>query len=194
MHRGKWLKLCVSADTTTGSFPLFIRYSATYEISFISTHICHLWTNQLLNMWHLFNGGWKAKLETTSAQLHLQDCKPEYFLNSPNAFLIYIFFIVQGMYNATTRQIETELLPCLRYYGMKFYAYNPLAGMSCPPSVVDLPATTSYNSYTLRTFMFLPMFLNCSIIDDLQCHLEVKLVICPILFCPLGILNNMFTH
>lgn len=34
----------------------------------------------------------------------------------------------QGMYNATTRQVETELLPCLRYYGMKFYAYNPLAG------------------------------------------------------------------
>ncbi|XP_007549611.1 aflatoxin B1 aldehyde reductase member 4-like [Poecilia formosa] len=36
--------------------------------------------------------------------------------------------VYQGMYNATTRQVETELLPCLRYYGMKFYAYNPLAG------------------------------------------------------------------
>ncbi|TWW61942.1 aflatoxin B1 aldehyde reductase member 3 [Takifugu flavidus] len=36
--------------------------------------------------------------------------------------------VFQGMYNATTRQVETELLPCLRYYGMKFYAYNPLAG------------------------------------------------------------------
>lgn len=34
----------------------------------------------------------------------------------------------QGMYNATTRQVETELLPCLRYHGMRFYAYNPLAG------------------------------------------------------------------
>uniref|UniRef100_A0A8C3T3B7 NADP-dependent oxidoreductase domain-containing protein n=1 Tax=Chelydra serpentina TaxID=8475 RepID=A0A8C3T3B7_CHESE len=33
-----------------------------------------------------------------------------------------------GMYNATTRQVETELLPCLRRYGMRFYAYNPLAG------------------------------------------------------------------
>lgn len=32
------------------------------------------------------------------------------------------------MYNATTRQVETELLPCLRNYGIKFYAYNPLAG------------------------------------------------------------------
>ncbi|XP_029007999.1 aflatoxin B1 aldehyde reductase member 3 [Betta splendens] len=36
--------------------------------------------------------------------------------------------VYQGMYNATTRQVEKELLPCLRYYGIKFYAYNPLAG------------------------------------------------------------------
>lgn len=36
--------------------------------------------------------------------------------------------VYQGMYNATTRQVETELIPCLRYYGMRFYAYNPLAG------------------------------------------------------------------
>uniref|UniRef100_A0A8D0CVL3 Aldo-keto reductase family 7, member A3 (aflatoxin aldehyde reductase) n=1 Tax=Sander lucioperca TaxID=283035 RepID=A0A8D0CVL3_SANLU len=36
--------------------------------------------------------------------------------------------VYQGMYNAITRQVETELLPCLRYYGMRFYAYNPLAG------------------------------------------------------------------
>nr|XP_013801522.1 PREDICTED: aflatoxin B1 aldehyde reductase member 2 [Apteryx mantelli mantelli] len=36
--------------------------------------------------------------------------------------------VYQGMYNATTRQVETELFPCLRYYGLRFYAYNPLAG------------------------------------------------------------------
>ncbi|NP_001133222.1 aflatoxin B1 aldehyde reductase member 3 [Salmo salar] len=36
--------------------------------------------------------------------------------------------VYQGMYNATTRQVETELLPCLRYYSIRFYAYNPLAG------------------------------------------------------------------
>ncbi|XP_048417734.1 aflatoxin B1 aldehyde reductase member 3 isoform X1 [Stegostoma tigrinum] len=36
--------------------------------------------------------------------------------------------IYQGMYNATTRQVETELLPCLRHFGMRFYGYNPLAG------------------------------------------------------------------
>ncbi|XP_069774833.1 aflatoxin B1 aldehyde reductase member 3 isoform X2 [Narcine bancroftii] len=36
--------------------------------------------------------------------------------------------IYQGMYNATTRQVEVELLPCLRHLGIRFYAYNPLAG------------------------------------------------------------------
>ncbi|XP_061251114.1 aflatoxin B1 aldehyde reductase member 2-like isoform X2 [Bos javanicus] len=35
---------------------------------------------------------------------------------------------LSGMYNATTRQVETELLPCLRHFGLRFYAYNPLAG------------------------------------------------------------------
>lgn len=32
------------------------------------------------------------------------------------------------MYNATTRQVEAELFPCLRHFGLRFYAYNPLAG------------------------------------------------------------------
>ncbi|XP_012692277.1 aflatoxin B1 aldehyde reductase member 3 [Clupea harengus] len=36
--------------------------------------------------------------------------------------------VYQGMYNSTTRQVETELLPCLRNFHMRFYAYNPLAG------------------------------------------------------------------
>lgn len=36
--------------------------------------------------------------------------------------------IYQGMYNAITRQIETELLPALQKCHIQFYAYNPLAG------------------------------------------------------------------
>lgn len=36
--------------------------------------------------------------------------------------------VYQGMYNALTRDVERELFPCLRNYGMAFYAYNPLAG------------------------------------------------------------------
>lgn len=36
--------------------------------------------------------------------------------------------VYQGMYNALTRDVERELIPCLRNYGIEFYAYNPLAG------------------------------------------------------------------
>ncbi|KAF2030339.1 Aldo/keto reductase [Setomelanomma holmii] len=36
--------------------------------------------------------------------------------------------VYQGIYNAIHRTIESELLPCLRNYGIAFYAYNPLAG------------------------------------------------------------------
>ncbi|KAI9709273.1 MAG: hypothetical protein M1820_003393 [Bogoriella megaspora] len=36
--------------------------------------------------------------------------------------------IYQGMYNAITRSIESELLVCLKKYGIEFVAYNPIAG------------------------------------------------------------------
>jgi aflatoxin B1 aldehyde reductase len=34
----------------------------------------------------------------------------------------------QGMYNAITRAVEPELFKCLGNYGIRFHAYNPLAG------------------------------------------------------------------
>ena len=36
--------------------------------------------------------------------------------------------IYQGMYNAITRSVETELLPFLKAESIRFYAFNPLAG------------------------------------------------------------------
>ena len=36
--------------------------------------------------------------------------------------------VYQGVYNSLHRTVEAELFPCLRHYGMSFYAYNPLAG------------------------------------------------------------------
>ena len=36
--------------------------------------------------------------------------------------------VYQGMYNAVTRAVESELFPCLRRLHIAFYAYNPLAG------------------------------------------------------------------
>ncbi|EKG10894.1 Aldo/keto reductase [Macrophomina phaseolina MS6] len=36
--------------------------------------------------------------------------------------------VYQGLYNAFHRVVEAELIPCLRYYGMALYVFNPLAG------------------------------------------------------------------
>jgi len=36
--------------------------------------------------------------------------------------------VYQGVYNAVHRAVEPELMPCLRKFGIAFYAYNPLAG------------------------------------------------------------------
>ncbi|EIN07557.1 Aldo/keto reductase [Punctularia strigosozonata HHB-11173 SS5] len=36
--------------------------------------------------------------------------------------------VYQGIYNAVQRNIEPELIPCLRKYGISFYAFNALGG------------------------------------------------------------------
>ena len=36
--------------------------------------------------------------------------------------------VYQGMYSVVTRQVEEELIPCLRHHGIAFYAYSPLGG------------------------------------------------------------------
>ncbi len=36
--------------------------------------------------------------------------------------------VYQGRYNALSRNVEPELIPALRKFNMRFYAYNPLAG------------------------------------------------------------------
>jgi aflatoxin B1 aldehyde reductase len=35
--------------------------------------------------------------------------------------------VYQGLYNAIQRNVEAELFPCLRHFGIRFYAYSPLA-------------------------------------------------------------------
>ncbi|KAM3155255.1 Aldo-keto reductase [Botrytis cinerea] len=36
--------------------------------------------------------------------------------------------VYQGLYNAFNRSVEAELIPCLRFYNMSLYAFQPLAG------------------------------------------------------------------
>ncbi|MCP4336072.1 MAG: aldo/keto reductase, partial [Gammaproteobacteria bacterium] len=56
--------------------------------------------------------------------------------------------VYQGMYNALTRDVERELFPCLRNYGIRFNAYNPLAGGMLTGkhlSVDDIPDSGRFN-------------------------------------------------
>ena len=56
--------------------------------------------------------------------------------------------VYQGMYNALTRDVERELFPCLRNYGMRFNAYNPLAGGMLTGkhlSMDDIPDSGRFN-------------------------------------------------
>lgn len=36
--------------------------------------------------------------------------------------------VYQGLYNGVSRKTENELFPCLERFGIRFYAFNPLAG------------------------------------------------------------------
>jgi aflatoxin B1 aldehyde reductase len=58
--------------------------------------------------------------------------------------------VYQGMYNALTRDIERELLPCLANYDMAFYVYNPLAGgllSGKHQSLAELPESGRFASF-----------------------------------------------
>ncbi|EFE29535.1 aryl-alcohol dehydrogenase Aad14, putative [Trichophyton benhamiae CBS 112371] len=56
--------------------------------------------------------------------------------------------IYQGMYNAITRSIEAELIPCCKRYGMDIVVYNPLAGgiLSGKYKTADVPADGRYSN------------------------------------------------
>jgi len=49
-----------------------------------------------------------------------------YYICKQNGYVLPTVY--QGMYNPLTRDVEPELFPTLRRCGMRFYAYNPLAG------------------------------------------------------------------
>ncbi|KAL8933563.1 MAG: hypothetical protein Q9216_006308 [Gyalolechia sp. 2 TL-2023] len=55
--------------------------------------------------------------------------------------------IYQGMYNAITRSLEQELIPCCRRYGIDIVIYNPLAGglFSGKIKSAEVPAEGRYS-------------------------------------------------
>jgi len=60
--------------------------------------------------------------------------------------------VYQGMYNAITRDVERELLPALKCLGIRFYAYNPLAGGFLSGKhrfIIDLPSEGRFGENSL---------------------------------------------
>ena len=58
--------------------------------------------------------------------------------------------LYQGMYNALSRKVEAELFPALRKLGMRFYAYNPLAGGLFSGKYSDYNSTPEPGRFTFR--------------------------------------------
>jgi len=49
-----------------------------------------------------------------------------YYICKANNYVLPTVY--QGRYNAITRKVESELFPALKKFGIRFYAFNPLAG------------------------------------------------------------------
>ena len=61
--------------------------------------------------------------------------------------------VYQAMYNAITRAMETELVPCCRKYGLDIVVYNPLAGgiFSGKYKTKDIPSEGRYSDAAAAT-------------------------------------------
>jgi aflatoxin B1 aldehyde reductase len=58
--------------------------------------------------------------------------------------------VYQGMYNGLSRNIEKELFPAIRKLGMRFYAFNPLAGGMLTGKHTDYNNNPEPGRFTLR--------------------------------------------
>ena len=56
----------------------------------------------------------------------------------------------QGRYNAIARAVEPELFPALRNFGIRFYAYNPLAGGLLTGKYTDVQKMPEDGRFALR--------------------------------------------
>ena len=58
--------------------------------------------------------------------------------------------VYQGLYNGISRKAEAELFPALRHLGMRFYAFNPLAGGLLTGKHTDFDSAPSPGRFTER--------------------------------------------
>src|SRR4030081_1214091 len=78
--------------------------------------------------------------------------------------------VYQGLYNAITRAVEPELFKCLGNYGIRFHAYNPLAGGAFSRNFADsaeIAAGSRFDSSTAQGQFFRDRYMNDAYLDAL---------------------------
>mmetsp|Transcript_25625 Transcript_25625/g.77247 ORF Transcript_25625/g.77247 Transcript_25625/m.77247 type:complete len:287 (+) Transcript_25625:82-942(+) len=70
--------------------------------------------------------------------------------------------VYQGMYNAITRDVERELLPCLKALGLRFNAYNPLCGglLACTRTREELATLDDGSRFRKSNKMYRDRYLS----------------------------------
>ncbi|MDQ8186284.1 aldo/keto reductase [Pelagicoccus sp. SDUM812002] len=89
--------------------------------------------------------------------------------------------IYQGLYNGLSRAVERELIPALRHLGIRFYAYNPLAGGILAGKYQDFSKEPISGRFTHRPnyrsrYWKKPFFDALSILNDTCNTLGISLV------------------
>jgi aflatoxin B1 aldehyde reductase len=101
----------------------------------IQTYLFHAWDSQWTSSKDLL----KSSVRVIDEAYRTEKIRDHFGLSNMSPWQVDAIFeacedltvkptVYQGMYNAACRTIETELIPCIREYGMSFQAYNPLAG------------------------------------------------------------------
>ncbi|KAH1679964.1 hypothetical protein KXX46_007982 [Aspergillus fumigatus] len=78
--------------------------------------------------------------------------------------------IYQAMYNAITRNIETELIPACKRYGLDIVVYNPLAGglFSGKYKIKDIPAEGRYSNQSSTGALYRGRYFKDATFDALR--------------------------
>ena len=74
------------------------------------------------------------------------------------------------MYNAITRAVEPELFKCLGNYGIRFHAYNPLAGGAFSKNFAGSAAVAAgsrFDSSTAQGKLYRDRYMNDPYLDAL---------------------------
>ncbi|KAJ5329739.1 aflatoxin B1-aldehyde reductase GliO-like protein [Penicillium brevicompactum] len=85
--------------------------------------------------------------------------------------------IYQAMYNAITRNIEQELIPCCHRYGLKIVVYNPLAGgilsgRYLPNTEKEVPQEGRFSDKNTTGELYRQRYMNLPVLDAI--HTIVK--------------------